>query len=103
MPGRRLRRTRRTFRPAQQALGRFQGQPKLAAKITVSPTSDIGVERRLRAIYPRRELGSASEGVFRFVGGEAFAPQDGLAVVGLQFQPLAGRGGRASFARWRSC
>jgi hypothetical protein len=44
----------------------------------VSPTSDIGVERRLGATYPRRELGGASEAVFRFVDGEAFAPQNGV-------------------------
>ena len=47
----------------------------------MNPPSEIGVERRLRATYPRRELGSASEGGFRFLGGEAFAPHDGLAVV----------------------
>src|SRR5277367_1471436 len=101
MRGRRLRRPRRTFSFAQEALGRFPGRPKLAAKQTGGPPTEIGVERRLGAADLRRELSDALEGGFRFFGGEALGPQNGLPVVGLQFQSLAGRGGRGGVARPR--
>ena len=74
MRDRRLRRPRRAFRFAQEALGRFPGRPELAAKETVGPPSVIGVERRLGIAYLRRELANAREGGFRFLGGEALGP-----------------------------
>ena len=48
----------------------------------------IGVERRLGIANLGRKLSDAREGDFRFFGGEALGPHDGLAIAGLQFQSL---------------
>ena len=69
--------------------------------------SCMTTERNRRRTAPRRgnfglELSDALEGGFRFLGGEAFGPHDGLAVVGLQFQPLARRRGRSRLAPRRA-
>src|ERR1700690_605814 len=98
----RLRRPPRAFRLAQKAIGRFPGRPEFTAKESMPPATVVGVKRRLGIPFLCDKRSDARVRRFRFVGGKTLAPRNGRTVVGLQFQPLAGRGGRSGVAPWRS-